>query len=267
MLNLPLHRGRYFSAADSDTAPPVAIINKTMARQFFPNEDPIGRRINTGDERQPSWWQIVGVVGDVKYNGLASETQPAMYQPLIQATSWNLFLLVKTEGPDPLSLAATVRNEIRSLDRELPVSRVRALEEHFAKAVAQPRFGATLVALFALLALLLASVGIYSVISYSVSQRTHEMGIRIALGARSRDVLRLVVKQAMKLIVIGLGVGLSASFWLTHLMKALLFNVSATDPLTFIMISLLLTVVALLACFVPARRATKVDPMIALRHD
>lgn len=267
VLNITLDRGRYFSTADSDTALPVAIINKTMARQFFTNEDPIGRRINTGTERQPSWWQIVGVVGDVKYNGLAGETQPAMYQPLIQATSWNLFLLVKTESADPLSLAATVRNEIRSLDRELPVSRVRALEEHFAKAVAQPRFGATLVALFALLALILASVGIYGVISYSVSQRTHEMGIRIALGARSLDVLSLVVKQAMKLIVIGLGIGLSASFWLTRLIKTLLFNVSATDPLTFIVISLLLTVVALLACFVPARRATKVDPMIALRHD
>src|SRR5262245_13228783 len=267
VLNIPLHRGRYFSAADSDTALPATIINQTMARQFFPNEDPIGRRINTGDERQPSWWQIVGVVGDVKYNGLAGETQPAMYQSLIQATSWNLFLLVKTEGADPLSLAATVRNEIRSLDRELPVSRVRALEEHFSKAVAQPRFGATLVALFALLALILASVGIYGVISYSVSQRTHELGIRIALGARSLDVLNLVVKQAMRLIMIGLGVGLSASFWLTRLMKSLLFNVSATDSLTFIVISLLLTVVALLASFLPARRATKVDPMIALRHD
>jgi len=267
VLNISLHRGRYFSAADSDTAQPVAIINKTMARQFFPNEDPIGRRINTGNERQPSWWQIVGVVGDVKYNGLAGETQPAMYQPLIQAISWNLFLLVKTEGADPLSLAATVRNEIRSLDRELPVSRVRALEEHFSKAVAQPRFGATLVALFALLALILASVGIYGVISYSVSQRTHELGIRIALGARSLDVLNLVVKQAMRLIMIGLGVGLSASFWLTRLMKSLLFNVSATDSLTFIVISLLLTVVALLASFLPARRATKVNPLIALRYE
>jgi len=262
---IPLRHGRYFSAADSRDAPRVAIINETMARQFFPNEDPIGKRVNMGDERQPSLWRIAGVVGDVKYNGLADVTQPAMYQPLTQATTGNVFLSVKTEAADPLSLAAAVRNEIRSLDRELPVSRVRTLEQHFATAVAQPRFGATLVALFAALALALASVGIYGVISYSVTQRTHEMGIRIALGARSRDVLSLVVKQGMTLTVIGLGVGLSASFALTRLMKTLLFGVSVTDPLTFIVISLLLTFVALLACFVPARRATKVDPMIALR--
>ena len=260
-----LRHGRYFNAADSRDATRVAIINETMARQFFPNEDPIGKRINTGDERQPSWWRIVGVAGDVKYNGLAGETQPAMYQPLIQATTGNVFLSVKTEAADPLSLAAAVRSEIRSLDPELPVAQVRTLEQRFATAVAQPRFGATLVALFAALALILASIGIYGVISYSVTQRTHEIGIRIALGARSRDVLGLVARQGMTLTVIGLGVGLSASFALTRLMKNLLFGVSETDPLTFIAVSLLLSLVALLACLVPARRATKVDPMIALR--
>jgi len=260
-----LRHGRYFNAADSRDATRVAIINETMARQFFPNEDPIGKRINTGDERQPSWWRIVGVAGDVKYNGLAGETQPAMYQPLIQATTGNVFLSVKTEAADPLSLAAAVRSEIRSLDPELPVAQVRTLEQRFATAVAQPRFGATLVALFAALALILASIGIYGVISYSVTQRTHEIGIRIALGARSRDVLGLVARQGVTLTVIGLGVGLSASFALTRLMKNLLFGVSETDPLTFIAVSLLLSLVALLACLVPARRATKVDPMIALR--
>ena len=264
---IPLRSGRYFNAADSRDAQRVAIINETLARRFFPNEDPIGKRINTGDERQPSIWQIAGVVGDVKYTGLAGETQPAMYQPLVQATTGNVFLSVKTEAADPLVLTAAVRNEIRSLDRDLPVSRVRTLEQRFATAVEQPRFGATLVALFAALALILASIGVYGVISYSVTQRMHEMSIRIALGARSRDVLALVVKQGMTLTVIGVAVGLSASFALTRLMKTLLFGVSATDPLTFILISLLLTSVALMACFVPARRATKADPMIAMRSE
>jgi putative ABC transport system permease protein len=262
---IPLRRGRFFNAADSSDAPLVTIISETMARRFFPDEDPIGKRINTADEGQPAWRQIVGVVGDVKYTGLADETQPTMYQPLIQATSWNVFLSVKTQAADPLGLVSAARNEIRSLDRDLPVARVRTLERHFAMAVAQPRFGATLVAVFAALALILASVGIYGVISYSVTQRTHEIGVRVALGARSLDVLSLVVKQGMKMTVIGLGVGLTASFALTRLMKTLLFGVSATDPLTFIAISLLLTFVALLACFVPARRAAKVDPMVALR--
>jgi putative ABC transport system permease protein len=262
---IPLRNGRYFSVADSSNAPLVAVINETMARQFFPNEDPVGKRINTGDEREPTLWQIVGVVGDVKYNGLADEAQPAMYEPLIQATSYNVFLSVKTETADPLSLAAAVRNEIRSLDRELPVTRVRTMEQRIATTVAQPRFGATLVALFAALALILASIGVYGVISYSVTQRTQEIGVRVALGARSRDVLSLVLKQGMTLTATGMGAGLIGSFALTRLMKTLLFDVSATDPLTFILISLLLTAVALLACLVPARRATKVDPMIALR--
>jgi putative ABC transport system permease protein len=266
-LSIPLRRGRYFSAADSRETPQVAIINETMARHFFPNEDPIGKRINTSDERQPSWWQIVGVAGDVQYNGLADETQPAMYQPLIQAISGNVFLIVKTESADPLSLATAVRNEVRSLDRDLPVARVQTLEQGFASGGSLQRFGATLIALFAALALILASVGIYGVISYSVTQRTHEIGVRIALGARSRDVLMLVVKQGMALTAIGVVIGLIASFALTRLMKTLLFGVSATDAMTFVLIPLLLAFVALAACLIPALRATKVYPMIALRYE
>jgi putative ABC transport system permease protein len=263
--NIPLRRGRYFTAADTRDAPQVAIISETTARRFFPNEDPVGKRVNTSNVAQPSWWQIVGVVDDVKYTGLAGETQPAMYQPLAQSPSGSLFLSIKTEVADPLSLVTAVRNEIGSLDGELPISRVRTLEQNFASAVAQPRFGATLIALFAVLALVLASIGIYGVISYSVTQRTHEMGVRIALGARTRDVLMLVVKQGMALIAIGVGVGVIASFALTRLMKTLLFGVSATDATTFVLIPLLLAIVALVACLIPARRATKVDPMVALR--
>jgi putative ABC transport system permease protein len=265
--NIPLRRGRYFNAADTRDAPQVAIISETTARQFFPNEDPIGKRVNTSNVGQPSWWQIVGVVGDVKYTGLAGETQPAMYQPLAQSPSGSMFLSIKTEVADPLSLVAVARNEIRSLDSELPVSRVRSLEQNFASAVAQPRFGTMLIALFAALALILASVGIYGVISYSVTQRTHEIGVRIALGASSRDVLMLVVKQGMALTAIGVAIGLIASFALTRLMKTLLFSVSATDSLTFVATPLLLAFIALLACWIPARRATKVDPMIALRYE
>ena len=264
---VPLLRGRYFSAADSADAPLVTLISETMSRQFFPHEDPIGKRINMGDERDPVWLQVVGVVGDVKYTGMADAAQPALYQPLLQAASGNVFLCVKTETADPLSLAAAVRNEIKSLDSELPVSRVGTLEQHFGAAVAQPRFGATLIALFAALALALAAVGIYGVVSYSVTQRTHELGVRLALGAQPGDVRKLVLKQGAVLAVTGVVIGLSASFALTGLLKKLLFNVSATDWPTFGGIAALLTAVALLACYVPARRATKVDPLTALRHD
>jgi putative ABC transport system permease protein len=264
-LGARLLRGRYFSSTDSGNAPRVMVINDTLARRHFPREDPIGKRINKGTKSEPSWWQIIGVVGDIKDNGLGEEALPAFYQPISQNPWWGAFLIVKTETPDPLGLTAAVRDEIRSLDREMPVAQVRTLEQRLSASVAQPRFRATLIAVFAALALILASVGIYGVISYSVTQRAHEVGIRVALGARSRDVLALVVKQGMTLTLIGLGIGLSASIALTRLMKTLLFGVSATDPLTFIVISLLLMAVALLACWIPARRATKVDPLLALR--
>jgi len=266
-LGLPLRRGRYFSAADTAEAPRVLLINETLQRQFFPNEDPVGKRINRGSEREPVWCEVVGVVGDAKYNGLADTVQPAFYEPLAQLGSLNLFLCVKTESADPLGLVGAVRNEIKLLDAELPVSQVGTLEERFAVAVAQPRFRTTLIAIFAALALVLAAVGIYGVISYSVTQRTHEFGVRLALGAQSGDVLKLVLKQGAVLAVIGVAIGLGASFALTRLLEKLLFNVSATDWTTFSAIPLLLTAVALLACYLPARRTTKVDPMIALRFE
>jgi predicted permease len=259
-----LLRGRYFNSTDAENAPQVMVINETLARQYFPNEDPIGKRINPGAD-PPDWWEIVGVVGDIKYYGLEAETPPAFYRPMAQRTWWGAFLIVKTEMVNPLNLIAAVRNEMRALDRELPATQINTLEQRFSKSVAQPRFRTTLITIFAALALILASIGIYGVISYSVTQRTHEFGIRIALGARSGDLLKLVVRQGMKLAAIGLGLGLLGALALTRLMTKLLFGVSATDPATFALIAFLLTLVVLPACYIPARRATKVDPMTALR--
>ena len=264
---IPLRRGRYFEATDSANAPLVAVIDETTARQFFSQEDPIGKRINTANEGQPIWWRVIGVVGDVKYTGLANQTQPTLYRPLIQATSRNTFLSVKTDTADPLGVAAAVRMELKSLDPELPVTGIGTLEHRFATAVAQPRFRTMLIALFAVLALVLAVVGIYGVISYSVTQRTHEMGIRLALGAQAGGVLKLVLKQGAVLAITGVLAGLGVSFVLTRLLRNLLFNVSATDWQTFGGIAALLVSVALLACYLPARRAAKVEPLVALRYE
>ncbi|HKY04164.1 MAG TPA: FtsX-like permease family protein, partial [Blastocatellia bacterium] len=266
-LGLPLRRGRYFSESDSRDAPRVVLINEAMQRRFFSGEEPVGRRVNIGSQRDPAWAEIVGVVGDVKYTGLGSETQPAIYQPSVQNPSWAVFLIVKTESGDPLSLATAVRNEVRALDHELPVRHVRTMEQLLAASLVQPRFRTTLITVFALLALILASIGIYGVISYTVTQRTREIGIRMAMGARPKDVMRLLLKQAMLLTSAGVGVGLVAALALTRLMESLLFRVTATDPVTFILIALALAGVALAACYLPARRATRVDPMVALRYE
>jgi len=257
---IPLRKGRFFTTADAANSPPVAIISETTARQFFPNEDPLGKRITEKGE-------IVGVVGDVKYSGLADSIQPAIYEPLTQAHTWDAFLSVRTDAADPLSLVTAVRDKIKSLDPELPVSQVGTLESRFARAVAQPRFRTTLIASFAALALVLAVVGTYGVISYSVTQRTHEIGIRVALGAPRKSVLKLVLGQGTALAIAGVLIGLAGSFALTGLLRNLLFNVSATDWPTFAGTTLLLSGTALLACYFPARRATRVDPMQALRHE
>jgi putative ABC transport system permease protein len=266
-LSLPLRRGRYFTDADSKDSLRVVIINEALERQFFAQEDAIGRRLNLSASGEPEWAQVIGVVGDVKYTGLETETQPAIYQPVAQNPSWGMFLIVKTEAADPLSLTPAVRLEVRAIDPELPVANVSTLEHRLAVAVTQPRFRTTLIAIFAGIALVLASVGIYGVISYSVTQRTHEIGIRMALGARALDVLGLLLKQGMLLASVGVSLGLVAAFALTRLMQSLLFGVSATDPVTFTVIAILLTSVALLASYLPARRAMKVDPLVALRDE
>ena len=266
-LGIPLRSGRSFTGGDSADSPEVALINETFQRRFFPGEDPIGKRLNLGSNKEPDWNQIAGVVGDVKYNGLADEVQPAIYLAAEQAPMRGVSLVIKTDVADPLSLTAAVRNEIRKLDPDLPVTQVATMQQRLSNAVSQPRFRTTLIALFAVVALVLACVGIYGVISYSVTQRTHEIGIRMALGARTGDVLQMVIRQAIVLAIIGVALGLTASYALTSLMSNLLFGVKPTDPATFVATATLLATTALVASYFPARRATKVDPLVALRYE
>ena len=264
-LGIHLRTGRYFTTADNADKPNVTIINETLRRRVFSNEDPLGKRLNLGSEREPDWHQIVGVVDDVKYNGLADEVQPALYLAVAQAPSRDLSLIVKTDVADPLNLVASVRSEIWKIDRELPIAQIRTLDDRLAGATAQPRFRTTLIALFAVIALLLACIGIYGVMSYAVTQRTHEIGIRVALGARTMNVLGLVLGNGATLAIAGVALGLAGAFGLTRLMTTLLFEVKPTDPMTFAIVAIVLLVVALIACYLPALRATKVDPLVALR--
>jgi len=266
-LGIPVRAGRSFTSSDAKDSARVVLINETLRRRFFPGEDPVGKRINLSTHGDPDWTQIVGVVGDVKYNGMADDVQPAIYQPIEQAPIWGFALILKTDLADPLSLTSAVRNEVSKLDPSLPVTKVSTMEQRVAIAMAPPRFRTSLIALFAAVALILACVGIYGVISYSVTQRTHEIGIRIALGAQRRNVLRLILGQGAVLAVIGVMLGLGGAFALTRLMASLLFGVTPTDAAIFTSVPLGLTVIALLASYLPARRATKVDPLVALRYE
>ncbi len=265
-MGIPLIRGRLLSDQDHAQTPIATVIGETMARRYFPNEDPIGKRINLGDPQTSPWRTIVGIVGDVRNEELSAEPNPQMYVSFAQLPRQNLSLVVRGAG-DPASLIAGVRSAVAELDRDLPLYNLRTLTQMLSESLARERFSLLLIVIFAGLALLLAGVGVYGVLAYSVTQRTHEIGVRLALGGSRRDVLRLVVGQGMKLVLVGIGAGLLAAFALTRLMAGLLYGVTATDPLTFAGVSVLLAGVALLACWIPARRATKVDPMIALRCD
>jgi putative ABC transport system permease protein len=263
-LNTRLLKGRDFTARDAQGQPEVAIINERMARLYWPDEDPLGQHIRiTGAD---SWRLIVGVVGDAHSAKLEVEPGPEMFYPFSQSPYPLLSLMARAAG-DPEGLIAAVRGEIHSIDPDLPVSGMAPLDELVAGSIAPQRLNTFLIGLFSALAMTLAAVGIYGVMSYAVAQRTQEIGIRMALGARPRDALKLVVKQGMALALLGVAIGLAASFGLTRLLKTLLFGVSATDPVTFVVIPLLLTLIALLACYLPARRATKVDPLTALRRE
>ena len=267
-MRIPLVAGRGFTADDKLQTTPVVIINQTMARRFWSDEDPVGRRLRFGEPNDPVY-TIVGVVGDIKHLGLAANESAAIYQPHAQKRfAWLrwMSLVVRTNTP-PLSLIAAIRNRVGEVDRGQPLYDIVTMEHLLAESVTQSRFSTFLFSLFALLALTLAAVGLYGVMSYTVAQRTHEIGLRMALGAQAADVLKLVVARGMKLTLLGLAVGLGAAIALTRLLKALLFNVSATDPLTLVIVPGLLLGVTLVACYLPARRATSVDPLAALRHE
>ena len=266
-MGIPLMKGRRFTEGDDEAAPDVVIINQALARRYFPDEDPISRRIRFGRPgSQGMWLEIVGIIGDVRHWDLISAPQAEAYVPLQQSPQRNMTVVLRA-ATDPTGLATAVRSEIQSVDPNQPVFNIKTMEEILARSLLPQTFPMALMAIFAGLALLLAAVGIYGVISYSISRRTHEIGIRMALGAQPRDIFKLVVGQGMVLTLAGVGVGLAASFALTRFLQSLLFGVSATDPATFAGVALLLAAVALLACYLPARRATKVDPMVALRYE
>jgi predicted permease len=260
-MGIRLLRGREFDERDREGAPPVIIINETMARRYWPNEEPIGACINLGEGNRA---EIVGVVNDVKSFGLEEKTHPDIYRPYAQAP-FRLIAFAVRAGGDPLSLVAAVKNAIYAVDKDQPVFKVITMEKLAAESITLRRVSMLLVGGLSALALILATIGIYGVMSYTISQQRREIGLRLALGAQTSDVLKLVIGQGMKPALFGMIIGLFASFALTRLIKGLLFGVSATDSTTFIVVSILLGGVALVACWIPARRATKVDPMVALR--
>jgi putative ABC transport system permease protein len=262
-MGISVLKGRDFSDHDAVATSPVVIISESLARKHFHDENPLGQRLNTGVNRE-----IIGVVADVKSRGLELESAPTIYLPYAQkqtiATFFTYAIRAETE---PLGLAGAVENEIRNTDKNLPVANVRTMEQIVSTSLAQRRLTMFLLAIFALTAVALAAVGIYGVMSYSMSQRRRELGIRMALGARGRDVLAMTMRQGMKQALLGVALGLFGAFWLTDLIKGLLFGVRPTDPLTFAAVASLLVAVAMLACYLPARRATKVDPLVALRRE
>ncbi len=265
-MGIPLLNGRDFTEQDDERATTVILINETLARRHFHGEDPIGRRLSITFGDTQAMREIVGVVADVKHRGLTNESGSEVYVPYPQLPLVRMNIVARTAG-DPLDIVAAVRNEAFAVDRNQPVADIRTMESYLADSIAQPRFNTILLGLFAALALALAIVGIYGVMSYFITQRTHEIGIRLALGARSGDVLRIVVRQGMTLTMSGLLIGLTLAFAATRLLTNLLYGVGPTDPLTFIVISSLFALVALLACYLPGRRAAKVDPIEALRHE
>jgi putative ABC transport system permease protein len=282
-LGIGLVKGRYLSERDAPEGLPVAVVNETAARRFWPDEDPIGKVFKLGPPEEiipagilpPGYrfirWTVVGVVKDVRYERLGRPGSAEIYTLPQQSTTNDsatrtMFLAVRT-ATDQTSLTAAIRRQVQELDKEQPIANVATMDERRAESLLQARFNTLLMAIFAAVALTLAVIGIYGVISYSVAERTREIGIRIALGAQRRDVLRLVVKRGMALVLGGALIGLGGAVALTRLIASMLYEVSTTDPLTFASISLLLIGVALLASYLPARRAAKVDPMAALRHE
>ncbi|MBA3805043.1 MAG: FtsX-like permease family protein, partial [Acidobacteria bacterium] len=252
----------------NETAPLAVLVNQSLVRRDFAGEDPISKRINLGGTRdgQPIWFEIVGVVADVRSLELSTEPTPEIYTSYLQDPFAGMSFVVRS-AVEPPSLVPAVREAVRQIDKAQPIAEVREMEQIVSEAASQPRFNSLLLSLFAGVALLLAAAGIYGVMSYSVTQRTHEIGLRMALGAQTRDVLRLIVGQCIRLTLLGLALGLVSAFALTRVMSTLLYGVDPNDVPTFAGGATLLMVVALLACYLPARRATKVSPLVALRYE
>jgi putative ABC transport system permease protein len=268
LLGVPVLRGRAFTGADRVDAPPVAIVNETLARRHFGTPDAVGRWLQTGDpDPESPRLTIVGVVRDVKYQGLDAEAAPTIYVPYSQNRWWrSMYLLVRASG-DPSRLAPAVRTAVAAADPEVPLQEVRTLDGLMFESVAGPRFRAGLLGAFGVVALLLAGAGIYGVLSYTVNQRQRETGVRLALGARRGDIVRLIVRDGMRLALLGVALGVVLSLGLTRLLRGVLYEVSPLDPTTFGTMAAFLAVVGLAACALPARRASRVDPMVSLRGE
>jgi putative ABC transport system permease protein len=260
---MPLLKGRFFNPGDKLDAAPVVIINRALAQRYWPNDEAVGKRIRLPLSAEPIWATIIGMVGDLHHRGLDQPVKPEFYVSLSQFP-YSAVILAVRGTQDPVSLTSTVRREVQALDPAQPIAHIRTLERVIADSIAPRRLSVVLLTVFAGLALVLASVGIYGVMSFLVVQRTHEIGVRMALGAQRSDVLRLVISHAATLIGTGAILGLVAAFFSTSLLRSVLFEVSTVDLPTFLLVSLTLALVALLASYIPARRATRADPMIAL---
>jgi putative ABC transport system permease protein len=264
-LKIPLRSGRMFTEHDDARSPSVMLISEALARKFFAGENPVGKRLITDEDVPP--FEIVGVVGDARRRALAYEVEPEFYVPFTQAAQRRMNLVVRAGAGDPLALTSSLRGAVAELDKEQLIWQTRTLDQLVSASVAGRRFNMTLLGLFAGVAMLLAALGLYGVMAYSVTRRTHEIGVRMALGARGSDVLRMVVGQGMRLAALGVAVGLAAAFAVTRVLASLLYGVTTTDPLTYAGLAALLASVAFIASYLPARRATKVDPMEALRYE
>jgi putative ABC transport system permease protein len=269
-MGVPLLKGRAFTAMDREGSANVAIVDETLAKQYFPGENPIGKKVRLPERQHGNeivWREVVGVVGHVKNYGIDNESRVELFLPVLQSPQPFRVLVIRTDTGNPAAIAGAVRNAVSRMNPNQPVYNVVTMERLVADSLTAKRVALLLLGIFAVAALALAAVGLYGVISYSVAQRTREIGIRMALGASAGDVLGMVLRQGMKLVAAGVAAGLLTAFGLTRLMSKLLFGVSATDPVTMAVVSLVLATVAVVASFIPARRATRVDPIVALRYE
>jgi putative ABC transport system permease protein len=266
VMRIPLVRGRMYNEYDGPRSPLVVLINESMARRFWPDEEPVGKKITVGSFGRPMSREIIGVVGDVRHTGLDSNPRPEFFVPHLQNPFGGMAIVVRTSS-DPSAILSAAKDQIREINKDQPFYSINTMDALVSKSLGERRFNLLLLCTFAAIALALAGVGIYGLISFSISQRKHEIGVRMALGAGARDITRMVLGEGIVLALAGVGAGIVGALLLTRLLKGFLFGVTPTDPLTFAVISALLVALALVASYVPARRATRVDPMVALRHE